>query len=150
MALALFLLNVHAQEKKEATEPEKQINAPEAVKSAFAAQYPNVTKVKWSLEKPGEYEAEFDLNKTEMSVLYDEKGTLLESETEIKESDLPAAVKSALTKDFAGYKITEFEKCDAKGVVTYEMEAKKDNKEYELVFDKTGKLIKQKEEQDED
>ena len=148
LALALFLFNVYAQEKKETSEPEKQVNAPEAVKKAFVANYPAISKVKWSLEKQGEYEAEFELNKAEMSVLYDENGMLVETETVIKDSDLPEAVKSALTKDFAGYKITEIEKTDAKGVVTYEIEAKKGNLEYELIFDANGRLLKQKEEKD--
>ena len=149
LTTALFLLNGYSQEKKETSKDEKQVVVPDAVKKAFAAQYPKVAKVKWSLEKAGEYEVEFDNNKTEMSVLFDEKGILLETESEIKMADLPQAVKATLAKDFAGYKIDEAEKSEAKGVVKYEMEAKKDNKEYELVFDSTGKLLKQEEEKKE-
>ncbi len=148
-ALAVFVLNGYSQEKKEASKSHKQLNVPEVVKQAFAAQYPKAAKVKWSLEKPGEYEAEFDLNKTEMAALYDSKGGLIESETKMKESELPQAVKATLVKDFAGYKIAEVEKANAKGVVSYEMEAKKEKKEYELVFDKTGKLLKQEAEKGE-
>jgi hypothetical protein len=142
IALALFIISVFAEEKK--------VIVPEVVKKSFAAQYPSATKVEWGIEKAGEYEAEFKLNSTDMSVVYDEKGTALEIESEIKETDLPQAVKATLAKDFTGYKIDEFEKTDAKGVVTFEMEARKDNKEFELVFDSNGKLLKQEEEKDKD
>jgi Protein of unknown function (DUF2874). len=148
-ALALIVLNGYSQEKKEVSKSHKPLNVPEVVKQDFAAQYPKAVKVKWSLEKPGEYEAEFNLIKTEMAALYDAKGVLIESETKMKESELPQAVRSTLAKDFAGYKIAEVEKADAKGVVSYEMEAKKGKKEYELVFDKTGKLLKQEAEKGE-
>ena len=148
-ALALLLLNGFSQDKKDA-KAGKQVNVPETVKKAFAADYPKVAKVKWSLEKPGEYEAEFDFNRSEMSAVYNDKGSLLETETEIKRSELPQAVQSALIKDFAGYKLDEFEKAEAKGVITYEMEAKKGKVLYELIFDGNGKQIKKVEEKKKD
>ncbi|HNW51603.1 MAG TPA: PepSY-like domain-containing protein [Prolixibacteraceae bacterium] len=127
---------------------EKKVTVPEVVKKAFAAQYANATKVEWELEKEGEFEAEFKLSKTEMSVVFDAAGNLIETETEIEESELPQAIKATLAKDFAGYKIDDAVKAEAKGVVTYEMEAKKEKKEFELVFDANGKLLKQEEEKE--
>jgi hypothetical protein len=150
VALAVFLLNVYSQEKKETSKTEKQINVPEVVKKAFATQFPKVAKVNWVLEKTGEYEAEFNSNKIEMSAVFDEKGILLETESEIKEAALPQTIKSVLAKDFAGYKIDEIAKTEAKDAVTYEMAAKKDKKEYGLVFDKNGKLLKQEEEKEDE
>ena len=147
--LIMFSSYAIAQEKKESPKPEKQVNVPELVKKEFAAKYPKATKVKWGIEKPGEYEAEFDLNKSEMSVVIDEKGNVLEVETEIKEAELPQAIKATIAKDFAGYKIGEVEKSDAKGVVSYEMEAKKDKTEFELVFNGNGKLLKKEEKKEE-
>jgi len=149
VVLALLMLNSYSQEKKKESKNEKKVEVSEVVKNAFATKFPNATKVEWSLEKPGEFEVEFKLNKTEMSALFDEKGTLLETESEIEETDLPGAIKATLAKDFAGYKLDEIEKTDAKGEITYEMEAKKDNNEFELVFGINGKLLKQKEEKEE-
>lgn len=114
------------------------------VKKAFAAQYPNVVKVTWSIEKPGEYEAEFNQNKTVVSTLYDSKGALLETESKITESELPQAIKSVLTKDYSGYKIGGVEKNVVKGKVTYEVVATKAKKETELIFDSSAKLLNQK------
>jgi len=134
-------LNVSAQNVKEKPFPEGKVVAPEIVRNAFAAKYPTVKKAKWSLEKAGEYEVEFKMNKTEVSALFDEKGTLLEVETEIGEAALSQAVKATLAKDFIGYKIGEIDKVEAKGVITYEMEVKKNKVAFEAVFENNGKLI---------
>ncbi len=113
-----------------------------AAKAAFTAKYPTVKKAKWSIEKPGEFEVEFTLNRAESSALFDATGKLLETETEVELSQLPQAVKTTITKDFAGYKLDEIEKAtDAKGITTYDMEAVKGKDKLELIFDANGKLL---------
>ena len=115
---------------------------PAAAKTAFAAKYPTAQKVKWSVEKPGEFEVEFTLNKVATSALYDATGKLLETEGEIKEAELPQAVKATITRDFAGYKLDEIEmSTDTKGVTSYEMEAFKGKAKFEISFDANGKLL---------
>jgi hypothetical protein len=57
---------------------------PSAVKTSFAAKYPKAQKVKWSVEKPGEFEVEFTLNNVAKSTFFDAKGKLLETEGEMK------------------------------------------------------------------
>lgn len=115
---------------------------PAAAKSGFSAKFPTAKKVKWSVEKPGEFEVDFTLNNVEQSALVDPKGNILETEVEIKESELPQAVKTSLAKDFAGYKLDEFTKAtDAKGVITYEMQAIKGKDKLAVEFDPTGKLL---------
>ena len=141
LSLVLCMLNGYSQVKKE--KAQKPVNVPAMVKKAFTAQYPNVIKVNWSIEKPGEYEAEFNQNKTVVSALYDTKGTLLETESKITESELPQAIKSVLAKEYAAYKIGGVEKNVAKGKVTYEVDATKAKKESELIFNANGKLVKQ-------
>jgi midasin (ATPase involved in ribosome maturation) len=132
--LFIFVGFCQAQDKKE--------EIPAAAKSAFAAKFPAAQKVKWNVEKPGEFEAEFKLNGVESSATYDAKGQCIEIEVEIKESELPQAVKAIIAKDFAGFKLDEVEKAtDAKGVVSYEMEAAKGKEKYDLSFDGNGKLL---------
>lgn len=147
-ALAIFILCANAQEKKEHSKCCKKIVVPESVKKAFSDKYPEVKKVKWDMEKPGQYEAEFKLAKVETSVLFDENGTILEVETEISKKALPEAVQSTLKTDFADYDIEDVEKIEANGVLTYEMEAEKGKEEFELVFDANGKLISKELEKD--
>ena len=124
---------------------QKDEKIPAAAKTGFAAKFPTAQKVKWGVEKPGEFEAEFKLNGVETSALVDAKGNLLETEAEIKESELPQAVKTTIAKDFAGYKLDEIEKAtDAKGASTFEMEAAKGKDKLEISFDASGKLLTKK------
>lgn len=131
LALVVF---VNAQKPKDET--------PAAAKTAFAAKYPGAQKVKWSVEKPGEFEVEFVLNKVESSALFDGSGKFLESEVEIKAAELPQGIKATLAKDFNGFKLDEIEKStDEKGAVTFEMEANKGKEKLVLSFDTVGKLL---------
>jgi len=124
---------------------QKEEKIPAAAKTAFVAKFPTAQKIKWSVEKSGEFEAEFILNNVETSVLLDAKGNLLETEARIKESELPQGVKASIAKDFAGFKIDEIEKsADAKGVTTFEMEAVKGKVKLEISFDSNGKLLSKK------
>ena len=130
-----FIIGVSAMNQKD----EK---IPAAAKTGFAAKFPTAQKVKWGVEKSGEFEAEFILNGVETSALVDAKGTLLETEAEIKESELPQAVKATIAKDFAGYKLDEIKKStDTKGATTFEMEAAKGKDKLEISFDANGKLL---------
>ncbi|MDP4271730.1 MAG: PepSY-like domain-containing protein [Bacteroidota bacterium] len=140
IALSTFAVATNAQKSEK--ESKKQVNVPETVKKSFAAAFPKVVKVKWSIEKPGEYEAEFIDGKIESSALYDAKGKWLATETEIAQAQLPQAVKTSLAKEFAGFKINEVEQVESQAGISYEMEAKKGKTEYELVFDANGKLLK--------
>lgn len=130
----IFVVGAYAQKPKE--------DVPAASKAAFANKYPAAQKVKWSIEKPGEYEVEFTLNKVESSALFDATGKFLEAEAEVSNAELPAAVKATIAKDFAGYKLDEIEKStDGKGEITFEMEAYKGKDKLALSFDATGKLL---------
>ena len=121
---------------------QKDEKIPAAAKTGFAAKFPAAQNVKWGVEKPGQFEAEFKLNGTQTSVLVDAKGNVLETEARIKEAELPQGVKATIAKDFAGYKIDEIEKAaDAKGVTTFEMEAVKGKDKLEISFDSNGKLL---------
>jgi len=114
---------------------------PQVVSTAFAKAYPNVKNVKW--EKEGDaFEAGFDYQKEEMSVVLDAAGKIKEVETEIEFSALPTAVKNSLTKDFADYKIKEAAKIVSENVTTYEAEGKKGKESFDFLFSEDGKLIK--------
>jgi len=129
----------HGEKDKKEEKCKQEIVIPTEVNDAFAKQFAKGKEVEWSLEIADVYEAEFTLDKTEMSALFDTKGTLLETETSVMESDLPKIVKDSLAKSFAGYTLSEIEKVEAKGVVSYELEVKK---AAVLSFDTKGKLVK--------
>ena len=113
---------------------------PAAVKSKFSSLYPNATSVKWEKEN-GKYEASFKNDNASMEALFDEQGNLIESETEIKTSDLPKTALDYLAKNKPGEKVKEASKIvDGKGTVTYEAELRG---EKNLIFDSTGNFIKE-------
>lgn len=148
--LTLAIVYTNAQDSQKGEKELKNSDIPAAVKASFTKQFAKATKVEWSLEKEGEYEAEFKLDKSEMSANFDEKGTLLETETEIKESELPQAIKAAIAKDFTGYKLKEISKVESNNIESYEIEAELNHVTWELIFDNKGKLIKKEQEKDED
>ena len=124
----------------------KETDVPSVVKEAFQNSYKDAKEVKW--EKEGaNFEAEFEIGETDQSVVYDASGKLIETETEIKADELPAAAKDYIAKNYKGAKIKEAAKItDARGTVTYEAEIK----DKDLIFDSTGKFIKEEIEKKED
>ncbi|MEO5642889.1 MAG: hypothetical protein ABIQ40_08905 [Bacteroidia bacterium] len=116
----------------------KETEVPAAVKAAMAKQYPAIKDVEW--EKEGaNYEAGFDLNKVETSVVITPAGVILETESEIAVSALPKAATDYLVKNLPGKKIKEAAKLtDANGTVTFEAEVN----DADYIFDSNGNFIK--------
>lgn len=129
------------------------INVPQLVKDAFAAKYPNAKKVDWEMEGPKIYEAEFKLDGKEMSACFKEDGTWVETETEMKVKDLPAAIKAALAAQFADYEIEEAEQLERPDLplgYEVEIENEEDDTILEVVFDANGKVLEKKVEKEDD
>jgi len=124
------------------TEAQKK-EAPQSVKSAFEQQFKNVSGVKWDQEKTGEWEAEFKMNGKEYSANFDEQGKWLETEYEINENQIPAAVKNTINTSFAGYKMKESEISETSKGKAYEFELIKEKEKVEVAITEDGKIIKQ-------
>lgn len=118
----------------------KESEVPQVVKSAFMKAYPNAKGVKWDKEEAG-FEASFDQNKNDMSIVLDKVGIVKEVETEIVKDKLPKAILETLKKDFADHDIEETAMIVANGVTTYEVEVEKGKKSWDLIFDSAGKLL---------
>ncbi|GAB4043245.1 PepSY-like domain-containing protein [Spirosoma jeollabukense] len=114
------------------------IDVPAAAKATVAKLYPGAKEVKWEMEGKN-YEAGITQNGKDLSLIIDAKGNLIETETEIAVSALPAAVREYVTRHYTGKKIKEAaEIVNAKGKKTYEAEiGGKD-----LIFDEKGQRIK--------
>ena len=114
-------------------------DVPASVKTAFQKNFPQAKVEKW--EKEGtNFEAEFKLNRTEQSVLFDAQGNLLETEVEIELNQLPKGVLEYVKANYKGQKVKEAAKItDAKGTVIYEAEIKG----MDILFDSIGKFIKE-------
>lgn len=134
LLLFTFTLNAIAQK----VNPE---NVPESVKNSFKAKFPTAEKVKWEMDYEN-FEAEFKLDKNEVSAEFDKDGNWLETETPIKPSAITTEVKDFLSKNFSGFEIKEAEKKETvnKGIL-YELEIKKGELEYDIVVSEKGQLI---------
>lgn len=88
---------------------------PAKVRDAFKAKFPGMAKVEWKLKTDKSYEAEFKLKDAEVAAKFDDKGKWLETETAIKESDLPKEVRAAIAKEYKGHKVIETQKVERAG-----------------------------------
>ena len=117
----------------------KETDVPVSVKGAFYKAYPSVKSVKWGKEND-KFEASFDNNKEESSVVIDNSGAIVETEVEINVGQLPKEVNDYVKTHYQGQKIKEAARIsDANGVVTFEAELKG----VELLFTDKGEFIKE-------
>lgn len=124
----------------------KEAEVPTVVKGAFAKRFPGVRKIGWSRESDTEFEAEFKNNGKEQSANFDANGNWLETESEIKKSEVPSNILTLIAKEFPGYEMEEAELADTKdeGVV-YEFELEKGETNYEVSISKDAKILKKEE-----
>ena len=117
----------------------KEKEVPAGVKLGFEKLYPNLKDVDW--EKEGSnFEAEFEQDENETSVVFDSNGHLLETETEIGVSSLPANIITYLKNNYPNQKIKEAAKMvTPAGTTTYETEIKGKD----LIFDSNGNFLKE-------
>lgn len=147
LSAAVIVLGVNtsfAQKMKEA-------DVPKGVVSGFHSSFKDAKAKEW--EKEGDkYEAEFDWNKVETSACFSADGKLLETEHEIKISELPKAISDYVTKNYAGYKISEASKIEdaATKKISYEAEIQKGKEEMDLLFDADGKFLSKEAHHEED
>jgi hypothetical protein len=114
---------------------------PVAVKEAFAKKFPAATDVKFEMEGK-DFEISFKDKGVEMSANFNDSGNWLETETGIKESDLPKAVSESVAKNFTGYKISEVAKVETPDKEPcYEMDLNKEKEGYEVQFSAKGDMI---------
>ena len=116
----------------------KESELPAQVRTSFGKLFPG-SSAKWEKED-GNYEAGFKKEGMQISATFQADGTFMESETTIKQSELPPSVINYLQANYANKKIKESAKItSAAGITTYEAEV--DDKD--LIFDGNGKFLKE-------
>ncbi len=111
---------------------------PVTVKSSFEKTFPKIKEVKWEMEHEN-YEANFKSEGKTMSALFDSQGAWLETERDIKVSELPSSVISYVKKNYKNAAIKEAATIQKNNGET-NMEAEVNGKD--LIFDKDGNFIK--------
>ncbi|RUT72856.1 PepSY-like domain-containing protein [Ancylomarina longa] len=123
---------------------------PTAIQNAFLVKFPDAKKVKWDKENKMEWEAEFKMDGKEYSANFLADGTWKETEYEIKKAAIPATIKQTLDTEFAGYEIEEAEFSKTADGQVYEFEIEKGKTNMEVAIDKSGKVVKREEQQEEE
>lgn len=131
IVVALVLSTIAFAQKVKATK------VPEIITKSLMSKYPNAKNVKWDKEE-NNYEASFESNKIENSILFNANGKIIETEVEITAAQLPKSILNYIGKNYKDQKVKEAAKIiSEKGVVTYEAEIKGKD----LLFDENGKLL---------
>ncbi|SKC83992.1 PepSY-like domain-containing protein [Ohtaekwangia koreensis] len=121
--------------------PEAQV--PPAIVSSFKKEFANATDVKWE-KKQDAYTVKFDIGAVDHKAWLDNAGKIVKHKTDIKESELPAAVTATLKKEYSNYKVSGVNKVQEGNTITYEMDLKNDTEKWETVFGGDGKVVKKK------
>ncbi len=147
----LTTLLLHAISMSACAQKINETDVPQPVKTAFTAKFAQAKGVKWELEDGQAYEAEFKENGKERSATFSPTGQWMETETEIKPADLPAAVTQAIATSFAGSKVEEAETVETPDRGTfYEVELEQGERTLEVRFSADGTVLKQAVEEEED
>jgi len=113
---------------------------PASVKESFAKMFPKVTDAKWEMEKKSEYEASFKMDGKSMSANFSDKGEWMETETDIKVSELPKPAVDFINQNHKGSKIKEAAVIKKpNGVTRYEAEVNGKD----IIFDEKGNHVQE-------
>ncbi|MBK7385133.1 MAG: PepSY-like domain-containing protein [Flavobacteriales bacterium] len=127
------------------------IVVPEAVKAAFAEQFPKAEGTAWEMESKTEYEAGFKMGGMKYSAVFTAEGKWMETEHKIKTDALPETVKKAIATNYADHKVEGAEQVERADGTFYEVDLEKGETEIEVLFNADGKVMKTKvEEEDKD
>lgn len=118
---------------------------PDVVKKSFTKNFTGVSSAKWDKEGK-DYEASFKKDGHDMSALFMTDGMLMETETDIAVTELPAVVIEYVKTHYKGKAIKEAAIIiKANGVKNYEAEVD----EMDVLFDASGKFLKEVKEDEE-
>jgi hypothetical protein len=133
----------------------QKTDVPSNVKKAFEQKVSNAKDVEWEYDNEDKlWEVEYEIGKAEFTSVFDVNDKWVETEKEIKFTELPEAVKATLKADYSDYEVEEVEFVETPEGRFYEVEVEleKDNQEleYELLFSADGKVVKKEPEKDDD
>jgi hypothetical protein len=118
--------------------PEK---VPALITKSFTKNFPAARDVRYSKEDQL-YRIGFLTGEKQCFATLDQAGKLLETERAIDASQLPAEVRTAVSKNFNGYAIVDAVKREAANAgVCYEMDLKKDRAGFQVRFSPKGNIL---------
>ena len=140
MGLWLTSSSALAQESKV-----REKDVPQAVIAAFKSGYPNASVRGYAKEKEqGKlfYEIESKDGATMRDILFNPDGTVAEVEETLDPTDLPAEAQQLIQSKYPKAVVSKPEKVTQGDKIEYEVSARRGKQRISLVFDATGKLLK--------
>lgn len=131
----------------------QKTNVPLVVKNVFEQKVSNAKDVEWKYDSEDKlWEVEYEIGNDELTSAFDENGKWVETEKEIKFSELPEPVKLTLKADYSDYEVEEVEFIETPEGKFYEVEVEleKNGKdlEFELLISPDGKVVQKEQEKD--
>ncbi|WP_299822360.1 PepSY-like domain-containing protein [uncultured Pontibacter sp.] len=115
-------------------------DVPQAVKTALAQKYANATDLDW--EKSGSnYEADFDVNKVDHTVILDPSGKIVMAKRDIDKKDLPQTINNAIAQKYKGMRLDDIEVVERDGKSYYQVELDEKGNDRHLVFSSDGNEV---------
>ena len=118
----------------------KAEDVPQAVAGALTQKYASATDLDWEMDGSN-YEAEFDINRTDHTVLIDPSGNILMTKSDIMQNDLPQSVKSAVDQKYKGMALDDMERVEKDGNTYYQVELDEKGTDRKLVFSADGQEV---------
>lgn len=146
MLLSLMLIGtLSCQEKKEKDKKEgakTESGAPVAVKKSFQKKYPNEHDPDWEQDDHGYWEAHYKKDGVHYRADFNADGSWVETENNVKEDELPDAVKKTIEENYSDREITEIEHVDnSKEGIFYDVEFKQEGKNMDVEIREDGTII---------
>lgn len=117
-----------------------QSEVPSVVLNALKTAHPAAANVEWEKQKDL-YEAEFDIDTKDYTVQLNATGTILQTKYDVAETEIPAAIKSAVSSKYKDLKLDDVERVEKNGRTYYQVELEGTLKSKELVLDESGKEV---------
>ena len=134
----VFLLSSCSKEKLE--DEMKFSEVPTLVKTAFDSEFPSARNVRWR-PSDKDFEAVYQKNGREKSILYDVNGKLQSEELEMSQREIPLAIKQYLSSIYVGSSVKRAKREKTEEGTFYEVTLIIDEKEVVFDFDADGKLL---------
>ncbi|WP_290794133.1 PepSY-like domain-containing protein [Flavihumibacter sp. UBA7668] len=125
-----------------AQETVQEKDLPAGIQTSFKSQFAGASGAEWMM-KDGTYKVHFKSNELKHMASFDKDGNLTSKGVEIKETELPGAISSAVSSSHNGRKIEEIYKIEKGGVTSYMVKLTGEPKT-KLMYSADGQLVKDK------
>jgi|TARA_R110000868_G_scaffold131702_2_gene341952 uncharacterized membrane protein YkoI len=117
---------------------------PREVQIKFLELEPSAHNIEWSLKREL-YRLHYTLDGFNYTSYFDKAGNWLETELEIDKSELPEAISNTIAEKLNDYSIIDIELVKtADDQIFYEIDLKKGDKIYDILFNDSGKILRKK------